>query len=124
MRHQGQRRQEVLAELPVGRPRLGWLGHLEAEAVDQDRPSRLELDVVRARVLEPHARVEGPRLELEGEQRGLLELGEAPFVRVRDDLHGPRSHDGDRIGQGRELERNLGVLDDQPIGDELRVQAR
>ena len=90
MRHERQRREEVLAELAVRRPWLGRLGDFEAEAVDEDRPPGVELDVVGARVAQPHSRVERARLDLEGQERGLLELREGPLVGIRDELDRPR----------------------------------
>ena len=95
VRDQRQRGKEVLAELAIGRPWLGRRSDLEAEAVDQDRSTGVELDVVRARVLEPHPGVQGARLQLDGQERGLLQLRERPLVRIRDDVDHARPDDGD-----------------------------
>ena len=111
MGDQGQRRQEVLAELTVGGPWLGWRRHLEGERIDEDRPAAVELDVVGARVLEPHPGVEGPRLDLEGEEGRLLQLGERPLVGIRDEVEEPRPDDGHRPGARRVGERHLLVID-------------
>ena len=95
---QRQRRQEVLAELAVGGPGLGWITLLEGEGVDQDRPAGIELDVVGAGVLEAHPGGKRPTLQLEGEQRGITQLAEAPFVGVGDQRQLARPQYGHRIG--------------------------
>ena len=114
--------EEVLAELAVGGPGLRWRGNLEAEAVDEDRAAGVELDVVGAGVLESHPRVKGPRLQLEGEERGLLQLGEGPLVRVGDEPDRARADDGHGVGPRGQVEGDVLVLDDQPSTDEPLVQ--
>jgi hypothetical protein len=48
--HQAQRRQEMLAELAVSHPRPALPVNLKGQAVDQDRASAVELDVIGAAV--------------------------------------------------------------------------
>src|SRR5262249_4659282 len=52
--HQGQRGQEMLAELPVAGPRHTLAIRLERERVDEDRPAPVELHVVGAAILQDH----------------------------------------------------------------------
>ena len=80
--HQGQRRQEVLTELPVADPGLALGVVAEGERVDEDRASVLELDVVGRRVAQRHVELERASLDAECQQRGVLELAEAPLVGI------------------------------------------
>jgi hypothetical protein len=82
VRDQRQGREEVLAELAVGGPRVGRLGDLEGKAVDQDRSPLFELNVEGAGVLQPHPGREGARLELKRQQRRFAQLAERPLVGV------------------------------------------
>jgi hypothetical protein len=74
MRHERQRRQEVLAELAIRLPRLVGLCALEGEGVDQDRLAVLELDVVGARVPEGHPARAGHGLGAQREECRVLQL--------------------------------------------------
>ena len=97
--HDRQRRQEVLAELAVGDPRSAVLVRLERQRVDHDRARVAELDVVGRGVLERPAGGQRLELDVERQQRGVLELAERPLEGIRDelDLLGP----DDRPGVGR-----------------------
>ena len=97
--HERQGRQEVLAELAVGDPRNAVLVGLERQRVDHDRPRVAELDVVGRGVLERPAGGQRLELDVERQQRGVLELAERPLEGIRDelDLLGP----DDRPGVGR-----------------------
>ncbi len=99
---QGERGQEVLAELAVGDPRRAGLEGLERERVDEHRPAAQELDVVGGGVAQREAGPEGRRLGVEGQERRVAELPERPLVGVADerDLLGP--DDGVRPVVGRE----------------------
>ena len=117
-RHEGERREEMLAELAVGLPRLVGSGPLERERVDHDRPSAQKLDVVGARIAERHPVLAGERLRRQGQQRGILQLRERPFERVGDeaDLLGPDHGHGPGLeGQieGRRLVRDQDALGQQ-----------
>ena len=64
--HQRERREKVLAELPVGDPRLALAVSLERERVDEKGAAIVELNVVGARILQNHAAREGEFLDREG----------------------------------------------------------
>ena len=63
MAHERQRRQEVLAVLAIGHPRLAFAIAFERQRVDQRGAAVHELHVVRAAVLERHAVLEGELLD-------------------------------------------------------------
>ena len=96
--HQGQRRQEVLAELAVGDPRRAVLERLERERVDQDGPGVAELDVVGGGVLERPAVGDRVELGVERQERRVAQLAEGPLVRIADELD--RLGRDDRVGVG------------------------
>jgi hypothetical protein len=122
--HEGQRHQEVLAELPVGRPGRTFLPRLEGERVDEDRPAALELDVVGAGVTEGHAPAECPLLQLERQQRRVPELAEGPFIRIGDEVDGLRAEHGRRVRAGREVQGDGLVRHQQALARQLVVQPR
>jgi len=80
--HQGQRRQEVLAELPVGYPRAALPVPLEGKRVDKDRLAFHELHVVGAAILEGHPELEGFPLDVERGEGCVFELAETPLIGV------------------------------------------
>ena len=122
--HQGQRREEVLAELAVGDPGLPLGIRLERERVDEDGLRAAELDVEPAGVLQRHPPRHGPSLDLQRRQRRRLELAEAPLVGVADER--------DRLGRDHLVRRPLDVrglvgllMRDEEAGvDQLAVEAR
>ena len=122
--HEGQRHQEVLAELPVGHPGRALLPRLEGERVDEDRPAALELDVVGAGVAQGHAPAERALLQLEGEQRRVPELPERPLVWVGDEVDGLGPEHGRRVRAGGEVQGDGLVGHQQPLAGQLVVQPR
>ena len=120
--HQRERSQEMLTELAVGDPRAPLWEGLEGQRVDEDGTAVMELDVVRARVLERHPVVHGDPLDPERRERGVPQLGEAPFVRVGDEAHGIRPHDPVRPG-GCGLDLRLRVRDQELRRGQRVVQA-
>ncbi len=120
--HQGERREEVLAELAVGHPGLAFLVDLEGKRVDQDGLSRDELDVEGAGVLEREAGGDGPLLDVQGPERGGLELAKAPLVGIRDErdgirLENPMTDRRVKCGLG-----DLAVGDQPAVGDQRLVE--
>jgi hypothetical protein len=63
--HQRQRRQEMLAELAVGVPRLAFAVGFEGQRIDQHRSMAAKLDVEGAGILEGLAARQGALLDLE-----------------------------------------------------------
>ena len=99
VRHERQGRQEMLAELAVGDPRRSVLVGLERERVDQDRPGVAELDVVGRGVLERPAGGQRLELDVQGQQRRVLELAERPLEGIRDELDLVGPDDGTGVGR-------------------------
>ena len=120
VRHEGERREKVAAELAVGDPRLPFAVGLEGERVDKDRLLPEELDVVGARVLEDHPLRQGAPGEFQGQESGVAELPEAPLVGVGDRGHDLGTEHGDRPGP---LESPF-EGDEQARRNEIVVQAR
>ena len=83
--HQRERSQEVLAILAIGRPGLPFDGPAQGQGVDEDRAATQELDVVGAGVGQGQAAAQGPLLDLERGQGGVLKLAEAPLEGVGDE---------------------------------------
>ena len=98
-RHEGEGREEVLAELAVAHPGHAVLVGLEREQVDQDGASASELDVVRGGIAQGPAGIECLELDVERQQGRVLELTERPLVRVGDEL--------DRLGRSTRVRRSL-----------------
>ena len=73
-RHQCEGRDEVLAELPVGDPRLPWRQALEGQRIDEDRARALKLDIVGAGIFQRHTMLHREQLNLKGQQRRVPEL--------------------------------------------------
>ena len=120
---EGERCQKVFAKLPVAGPWRTVALDLERQRIDEDRPPRAELKIVNAAVLEGHPAQDCPTLEFEGEQCGILELAEAPFVRVRNEFDPFGSNH--LVGK-RRVQRfgfDLCVLDQQPLVRQLAIQA-
>ena len=84
---QHQRIEEQHAELPVAGPRLVGPEALERADVDEHRPRAAPLDVVGRCVLERKVRPQRAPVELELEQRGVLEHRERPLVGIGDERH-------------------------------------
>src|SRR3972149_4698713 len=63
--HERQRRQEMLAELAIGDPRIAFPIDLERQGVDQERAAAMKLNVVGAGVLERKAARQRPLLDIE-----------------------------------------------------------
>jgi hypothetical protein len=122
--HQRERGEEVLAELAVGDPRRAWLGFLERERVDEDRPAAAELDVVGGRVAEGEAALSGRDLRVECRQRRVLEHSERPLVGVGDRRDRLRSDDCvGEVGVGGGLDGRRLVGDEETPRLELAEQA-
>jgi hypothetical protein len=103
-RHEGEWHQEVLAKLLVRSPRRAIVVALEREGIDEDWTPGRELHVVSARVAKYEAPLERTQLDVECEQGGVLQLTEAPLVRVRDERDDVRRDDGVRFRrQGERL---------------------
>jgi len=94
-RHQGERRQEVLAELPVRHPRLAFGDALEREVVDENRRDAPKLDVVGRRVAQREPGVDGGELDVQRQEGGCFQLTERPLVRPRDEVQRLRPQHGD-----------------------------
>ena len=122
MRHERERSEEVLAELPVRRPRGGQIGDLEREAVDEDRSPAVELHVVGRRIAQPHPGSQRAALNLQGQEGGLAQLGERPLVRIGDQGELARPNDERRAGDGREVARGLVMGHQQPVADQISGQ--
>ncbi len=114
----------MLAELTVRLPRPSLDVALERERVDQDGVAIEELRVVRARVTEHEAVLQRALLCVERQQRGILQLAEAPLVRVGDEGHSPRPQHGERVRRGGEAWIGGLVGNEQPVARELVVEAR
>ena len=124
LRHQRQRRQEVLTELAVGGPGPLLDQPLEGQRVDQDRTRPAELDVVGAGILQAQATRQGALLDLERGQRSALELPEAPLVGIGDEGDAFRlKHLEGQSRIGRSL-LQLTVRNKQAPADKLLVQPR
>ena len=90
VRHQRERREEVLAELAIGDPGRTLLCALEREGVDEDRPAAPELDVVGGGVAEREALLERERLCVERQEGRIPEHAERPLIGIRDEVdHAP-----------------------------------
>jgi hypothetical protein len=123
-RHHRERREEVLAELPVRRPGLALYIRSERQSIDEHRACADELDVVRTCVAQHLHPSERAPLDLEREQRCGLELAEAPLVGIADEgnLLGPQ-HDV-RGRRSWHAQIDFLVRDHQPILYELVVKPR
>ena len=88
-----------------------------------DRPRPVELDVRRRRVPQRDAVLQRPALDLESEQRRVLQLAEGPLGRERDErqLHRPEDRHG-VIGRGQ-LQPDLVVAHEQALAPQLLEQA-
>ena len=84
---QHQRIEEEHAELPVARPRLVRAQALERADVDEHRRRAPPLHVVGGGVLERQVRPQRAPVEVELQQRGVLEHRERPLVRVGEEGH-------------------------------------
>ncbi|MFN8619457.1 MAG: hypothetical protein U0869_01760 [Chloroflexota bacterium] len=103
-RHQRKGREEVLAELAIGDPGCALDVPLERERVDEHRLRAAELDVVGGRVAQGQPRVKRLELDVERQERRVLELPEAPLVGVADEVELLRPDDPPRGGR---VERGL-----------------
>ena len=114
-----QRGEEMLAELPVCHPRLIGRQEAERQGVDEHRPSPDELNVVGTGVAQDQPTFESSPLNLEGEERGGLQLTEAPLEGVADERD--RLRRDHRVGWRCVLEtqRNLVARDEQPVSREF-----
>ena len=119
---EGQRCQKVLAELPVAGPWLSLAIDLERQRIDKDRPPLLELKVVNAAVFEGHPAQDCPTLDLEGNQRGILELAEAPFIRVRNEFDPLGSNHLVGLRRVQRFGFDLFVLDQEPLVGQLTIK--
>ena len=84
---------QVLAELTVGHPRRVGGPPLERQHIDEHRPAAIKRDVERAGVLQRHAGADGLGLDIERQQRRVLELAERPLVWIGDEFDFARAHD-------------------------------
>ena len=121
--HQGQRGQKMLTILTIGRPGFAVDGLPKRQGIDQDGTSPQELDIVGAGVDEAQAPGEGALLDLQRGQGGVLQLTEAPLVRV--------GNEGDLLGADDLIEivgmargGDLFVRDEEVRGDELFIKSR
>ena len=106
--HQGERAEEVLAELAVRHPRR--LGSARSnDRVSIRSAGRAVLDVVGGRVLQDVTRRRAPAPQVERQQGGVLELAERPLVRIRDELD--RLGPDDRAAVPGSAASSMGDLD-------------
>ena len=75
----------MLTELAVGRPGLAFLVDFEGQAIDEHRAAADKLNIVSRGIFQDHAPLQGFFLQVQGEQRGIFELAEAPLVGVGDE---------------------------------------
>ena len=84
---QHERIEEEHAELPVARPRLVRAQALERADVDEHRRGAPPLDVVRGGVLQRQVGAQRAAVEVQLQQRRVLEHRERPLVRVGEERH-------------------------------------
>ena len=122
--HQGQRRQEVLAELAVSVPGRPFGPPFEGERVDEHRLSVAELDVVGTGVPQGHAELKGPPLDRKRGERRVPELGGTPLVRVGHERDGLGSEHLVGIRRGGQVGAHFLVRDQQSRGHEVLAEPR
>ncbi len=120
--HQGQGRQEVLAELPVGDPGAPFGIGLQGQGVDQNGAAFQELDVVRAGVLEPEPSRQSAPLDLQGGRGGVLKLAETPLVGIGDERDFPGAQDLVGPLRGRQGQGDFFVGNQKSRPDEFLVE--
>jgi hypothetical protein len=98
VRHERERAEEMLAELSIGDPWSTVVVRRERQRVDEHRTCSDELDVVGRGILQDHAEGETEELNVEREERRVLQLAEAPLVRIGDVRHRLRLQDPVRLG--------------------------
>src|ERR1700722_20343325 len=103
--HQRQWRQEMLAKLPIRRPRRAFAIEFKRKGVDQNGTQAHELDVEAAAILQGHPARKSPALNIQGSQCRRLELTEAPFIGIGDKLNSIRLDD--LVGMSRIRRRDL-----------------
>src|SRR6266545_1721629 len=121
---QRERRDEVLTELPIRDPRLALRHPLERKRVDEHGATVPELDVECGGVPQRHPELQSSSLNGEGSQGGVLELAEAPLIRIRDERDRLRAEDSMSPRTCCKGDVDLFVRDEEPIGDERAVQPR
>jgi hypothetical protein len=102
--------EEQHAELPIAGPRLALARSLERPDVHEDRLRPAPLDVVRRSVLDHQVLREARGNEAQLQQRRVLQHGERPLVRIRDEgeaLVVERAHPGAARVEPLELAQNL-----------------
>ena len=123
-RHQGEGGQEMLAVLAIGGPGLAFDGLAQGQGVDEDGPAAPELDVVGAGVDQRQAPPQGALFDLQGGQRGVLELAEAPLVGIGDERDLLGADQLVDILAALEDGRRLFVRHEKARGGELLIEPR
>ena len=113
----------MLAELAVGHPGGAFLIGGERKRVDEHGTALVELDVVRAGVLQRHAFFQSQLLDAKGGQGRVFQLGKAPLVGIADEGHELRLEDPDSIIALGQIEGNLAMRDEQAFFGQEVIQA-
>ena len=74
------------AELAVGGPISIGFVEIEGQVIDEGWFAAMELDVVQAGILQHHAVAERMQVDVQGQERGILDLTKTPFGGIGNEI--------------------------------------